>query len=59
MKNFRETLNEEMKNPEFKKEWDALKPEFDFARQELDRRDENFSKILSIAVAFGKKEIYN
>ena len=58
MKNFRETLNEELKNPEFKKEWDALKPEFDLARQELDKQDENFSKVLSFAVAFIKKETY-
>ena len=27
-KNFRETLNQQLKNPEFKKEWDALEPEF-------------------------------
>ena len=56
MKNFRETLNEELKNPEFKKEWDALKPEFDLARQELDRHDENFSKVVSLAIAFSRKE---
>ena len=58
MKNFRETLNEELKNPEFKKEWDALKPEFDLARKELEKQDENFSKVLSFAVAFGNKKIY-
>lgn len=27
-KNFRETLNEQLKDPEFKTEWDALEPEF-------------------------------
>lgn len=26
-KNFRETLKEQLKDPEFKAEWDALKPE--------------------------------
>ena len=56
MKNFRETLNEELKNPEFKKGWDALNPEFERARQALDKQDENFSKLLSLAVAFGGKE---
>ena len=51
MKNFRETLNEEMKNPEFKKEWDSLEPEFNLARKMLDEQDENLSKVLSVAVA--------
>ena len=32
MKNFRESLKEEMKNPEFKKEWDALDVEFSAIR---------------------------
>lgn len=27
-KNFRETLNEQLKDPEFKTEWDVLEPEF-------------------------------
>ena len=26
-KNFRETLNEQLRDPEFKAEWDALEPE--------------------------------
>ena len=37
MKNFRDALREEMKNPEFKQEWDALEPEFRRLRQSLDR----------------------
>ena len=41
MKNFRDALREEMKNPEFKKEWDALEPEFRQLRKSLD--GENFS----------------
>ncbi len=36
MKNFRDALREEMKNPEFKKEWDALEPEFRQIRKSLD-----------------------
>ena len=36
MKNFRESLKEEMKNPEFKKEWDALDSDFRRIRQNLD-----------------------
>ena len=36
MKNFRELLEEEMKNPEFKKEWDALDVEFSSIRRSLD-----------------------
>ncbi len=39
-KNFRETLNEQLKNPEFKKEWDALEPEFQIIKAMLDTRNE-------------------
>ncbi len=39
-KNFRETLNEELKNPEFKKEYDELRPEFDIIKAMLKSRDE-------------------
>ena len=35
MKDFRESLKEEMKNPEFKKEWDALEEEFNAIRLNL------------------------
>lgn len=37
-KNFRETLNEQMKNPEFKKEYDALEPAFSIIQAMLDAR---------------------
>lgn len=36
MKKFRELLEEEMKNPAFKKEWDALDVEFSLIRRSLD-----------------------
>lgn len=36
MKNYREFLKEEMKNPEFKREWDALEPEFRMIREQLE-----------------------
>lgn len=39
-KNFRETLNEQMKDPEFKKEWDALEPEYQIIKAMLETRDE-------------------
>lgn len=39
-KNFRETLNEQMKNPEFKKEWDVLEPEYQIIKAMLDARNE-------------------
>lgn len=39
-KNFRETLNEQLKDPEFKKEWDALEPEFQIIQAMLDTRKE-------------------
>ena len=38
-KNFRESLNEQLKNPEFKKEYDALEPEFQIIRAMLEGRD--------------------
>ena len=37
-KNFRETLNQQLKNPEFKKEWGALEPEFDIIKAIVDAR---------------------
>ena len=39
-KNFRETLNEQLKNPEFKKEWDAREPENQIIKAMLDTRNE-------------------
>lgn len=37
-KNFRETLNQQMKDPEFKAEWDALEPERQIMRAILEGR---------------------
>ena len=37
-KNFRETLNEQLKDPEFKAEWDALEPEFQIMKGVLFER---------------------
>ena len=39
-KNFRETLNEQLKNEAFKKEYMALEPEFQIIRALLDGRKE-------------------
>ncbi|MCL2018170.1 MAG: helix-turn-helix transcriptional regulator [Oscillospiraceae bacterium] len=39
-KNFRETLNKQLKNPEFKKEYDSLQPEFQIIRALFDGRKE-------------------
>lgn len=39
-KNFRETLNKQLENPEFKKEWDALEPEYQIIKAMLDTRNE-------------------
>lgn len=39
-KNFRETLNEQLRDPEFKAEWDALEPEFQIMRAIIEGRDE-------------------
>lgn len=37
-KSFRESLNEQLQDPEFKKEWDALEPEFQVIRAMIDAR---------------------
>ncbi len=39
-KNFREALNEQLKNPKFKKEWDELEPEYQIIKAMLDTRNE-------------------
>ena len=39
-KNFRETLNKQLENPEFKKEWDVLEPEYQIIKAMLDTRNE-------------------
>jgi predicted transcriptional regulator len=39
-KNFRKTLDEQLKDPQFKKEYDALEPEFQVIRALLDGRKE-------------------
>lgn len=39
-KNFRETLNQQLQNPKFKTEWDALEPEFQIIKAMIDGRKE-------------------
>ncbi len=39
-KNFRETLNEQLQDPAFKKEYDELEPEFQIIRAMIDARKE-------------------
>lgn len=38
-KNFRETLNDQLRDPEFKAEWDALEPERQIIRAMLEGRE--------------------
>ncbi len=38
MSEFRELLNEQLKNPEFKKEWENIQPEMDVIRAMIDAR---------------------
>lgn len=38
MADFNKYLNEQMKNPEFRKEWDALEPEFNMMQALIDAR---------------------
>ena len=39
-KNFRETLNEQLKDPEFKTVWDALEPEYQIMKAIIEGRAE-------------------
>lgn len=39
-KNFRQTLDEELKDPRFREEWDRLDPEFQIIRALLEGRNE-------------------
>lgn len=39
-KNFRETLNKQLENPEFKEAWDALEPEYQVVRAIINARQE-------------------
>ena len=38
MSEFRDLLNEQLKDPEFKKEWDDIQPEMDVVRAMIDNR---------------------
>lgn len=38
MSEFKELLNEQLQNPEFKKEWDDIQPEMDVIRAMIDTR---------------------
>lgn len=38
MSDFRNYLNEQLKDPEFKKEWEALEPEFNMIQAMIDAR---------------------
>ena len=38
MSDFRDYLNEQLKNPEFKKEWDDLEPEYNTIQAIIDAR---------------------
>ena len=40
-RNFRETLEEQLKDPAFKAEWDALEPEFAIIQAMIDARRES------------------
>lgn len=40
-KNFRETLNEQLKDPEFRAEWEVLEPKRQITRSIVDGREAN------------------
>lgn len=52
-KNFRETLNEQLKDPEFRVEWEALEPERQIIRAIVDGREANDLTQKQLAEATG------
>lgn len=52
-KNFRETLNEQLKDPEFRAEWEALEPEFQIIRAIVEGREERDLTQKQLAEATG------
>lgn len=52
-KNFRETLNEQLKDPEFLAEWEALEPERQIIRAIIDGREANDLTQKQLAEATG------
>ena len=58
-KNFRETLNDQMNNPDFRAEWESLEPERQIIRAILDGREKNnmTQKQLSEATGIGQADI--
>lgn len=64
MTTLEEVLREKMKDPEFKKEWDALEPEFQLIRQQLDeekRKRNSLSAASSVSAmpADGNQKLEN
>ena len=65
MTNFNDFLNEQMKDPEFKAEWDALDPEFAVieailaARKESGLTQQQLSERTGIAQALGPNMVDN
>ena len=53
MTTFREALNEELENPVFKKEWDALEPEFQFIKEMLAEKEKRGMSQKDLAKAIG------
>jgi predicted transcriptional regulator len=58
-KNFRETLNDQMNNLDFRAEWESLEPERQIIRAILDGREKNnmTQKQLSEATGIGQADI--
>ena len=52
-KNFRETLNERMQDPQFLAEWEALEPERQIIRAIMEGREENHMTQKDLAEATG------
>ena len=52
-KNFRETLNERMQDPQFLAEWEALEPERQIIRAIMEGREENHIPQKELAEATG------
>jgi len=57
MSDFREFLDKQLQDPEFKKEWDALEPEFATAQARIDAKKATVQRQLATPIDNKKKTV--
>lgn len=56
MRNFRDYLNEQLKDPEFKQEYERLQPEFELIARMIEKRDTDGLTQKALAEKMGTKQ---